>query len=150
MPTSATSADSKDAVMADLDFPGGGTELLSMTRWERGPDHSRVVVLALAGELDQSNAGALWDPLARELGRRRGVVLDLCAVTFFASVGVRLLLRAHTRSRSSGATLAVVASPMVHRTLEVLGLLDHLPLHPTYRDALSHCAACLSNSAPLR
>lgn len=130
----------KDAAMADFDFSEGGTELLTVTRGERCPDHSAVLVLAAAGELDDSSAGVLWDSLAEELGPGRSVVLDLSAVTFFASVGVHLLMRAHIRSRSSGGILAVVASPVVRRILDLLGLLGQLPLYPTCHDALCHCA----------
>lgn len=126
--------------MADVDFPCGDSELLTMTRGESDRDHPRILVLTAVGELDQSSAGVFWEALSTELGPGRRVVLDLSAVTFFASVGVHLLLRARVRAQSKGAVFAVVVSPVVCRTLSLVGLMDALPVYPSRDAAQYYCA----------
>ena len=96
--------------MDDVGFPGVDSELLTMTRCEGDRDHAGVVVVAAVGEVDETSARVFWDSLAGELGPGRRVVLDLSAVTFLATVGVRLLLRAHTGAQSRGTVFAVADS----------------------------------------
>lgn len=116
-------------------------DLITVLQSDGGPGHPDVVVLAPVGELDQVSASAVWVPLAEQLDAGRDVVLDLSGVEFFASVGVKILTAAASRAQSRGvAFVIVVSSRVVRRPLELLGVLDQLPIRGSRADALSACA----------
>jgi anti-anti-sigma factor len=63
--------------------------------------------IVLAGELDLTSVHLLDDELA--LTSAPGVVLDLSAVSFLDSAGIRTIDRAHRRLRDDGRSLIVAA-----------------------------------------
>jgi anti-sigma B factor antagonist len=82
--------------------------------------------LRLAGEIDAASSVALaaeLDPLPT--GHR--IVLDLAAVTFIDSSGLRVLIDAHRRAETEGRLLVIAnPSPPVSRLFEISGLTNHL------------------------
>ena len=82
--------------------------------------------LRLAGEIDAASSVALsadLDPLP--VGHR--IVLDLAAVTFIDSSGLRVLIDAHRRAEADGRMLVIAnPSPPVTRLFEISGLTNHL------------------------
>ena len=54
------------------------------------------------------------------------ILVDLSAVTFIDSTGLRLLIRMTERCGDGG--LEIRSTPVVDRLLQVTGLLDQLPL----------------------
>jgi anti-anti-sigma factor len=91
------------------------------------PDRDRVLVCPI-GEIDLATAGAVEQPLLELLDQGFGhVVVDLRAVTFLDSSGVRLLVVAHERARRADARLSLIlGSTGSSRALEISGLLDVL------------------------
>lgn len=92
------------------------------------------VVVQLSGDLDMAAVdGAearLRAALATEPGR---LVVDLSAVTFLDSSGIRLLLRADELARKSGVELAITRPPDgVWRLLERFRLDTRLPFEPAH------------------
>ena len=88
-------------------------------------------VVLLAGELDPHSADSLAEAL-HELGSDdtvRRVVLDLSAVGFIDSSGLRVLLAADEELAAGDAKL-VLRSPSdaVHRLLEITDLLQRLEI----------------------
>jgi anti-anti-sigma factor len=91
-------------------------------RVDRDPDR---VTLHLAGEVDLAAAqrveSAIEEALAGEEGV--GVTVDLDAVTFLDSTGLRVLVAAHTQCAEEGRSLVLVnPSTSVSRILEITGL----------------------------
>ncbi len=81
------------------------------------------VVVAPAGELDIASAGLLEREL-RELGVDRDdrVVLDLRALDFLDSTGLRLLITVRNSAKRAGHGLVLVAGPpRVQRIFELTG-----------------------------
>ena len=78
-------------------------------------------VLELAGELDISTSQDLERELTRlERGSPPTLIVDLRALTFIDSTGLRTILAADTRARERGGRLAVVTgSPSVQRVFEI-------------------------------
>jgi anti-sigma B factor antagonist len=79
-------------------------------------------VIRIGGEIDLSNAEqvqARIDELVDDSATR--VVFDLGSLSFIDSSGIAVLVRTHNRV---GAVEVRRATPMVHRILEVTGLLD--------------------------
>jgi anti-anti-sigma factor len=89
------------------------------------PDGERVLVEA-RGELDLGTAPTV-DREVHEL-RARGVhsiVLDLRALTFIDSSGLRLLLRLDAQARADGVAFSIIAGDgPVRRLLELTSLTD--------------------------
>jgi anti-anti-sigma factor len=95
-------------------------------RTERSGDQ---LVIALDGELDLDGAERVDRELRRaEAGDARRIVLDLSALRFIDSTGIRLILFADARSRADGDRLALIRGPRaVHRIFELTGVAERLP-----------------------
>jgi anti-anti-sigma factor len=91
---------------------------------QRLPDDAGVRVLLAEGELDVVSVPAVLEGAAALVEGARGVVLDLSAVTFFDSSGVRLVDRLSRESSRAGAAYRVVAptGSTARRVLELVGL----------------------------
>jgi anti-sigma B factor antagonist len=88
--------------------------------------------LAVTGELDLAGIPALEEALGGlEAARPEAIVLDLTALEFLDSSGLRCLVRANARVRESGGRLAIVMTPggRVAQTISLTGLDDYLEVH---------------------
>ena len=84
------------------------------------------------GELDLDTAPLLDQELAaaRAAGAAR-LVLDLRALTFMDSTGLRLVIRWDTDAREQGFSFAIVPGPeVVQRVFRLTGMDEHLPVAP--------------------
>jgi len=89
-------------------------------------------VLAVAGELDLASAPALCVRLdATRDGRSPRLLVDLTAVTFCDSTGLRALLGAAAKIRAHGGSFGLVCTPGggVERLLEVVGAGEWMLVH---------------------
>lgn len=101
----------------------------------RTEEEADSVRLVLSGELDLSSAGRVEEELARvERDRPPRIVLDLSALRFMDSTGLRLIVAADGRARDEDRGLAIVQGPeSVRRVFEITGLeqrLDFLDAPP--------------------
>jgi anti-anti-sigma factor len=94
---------------------------------EVAPARERVTVRA-EGEIDLATAAELEEPVLELLDRGFGhVVIDMRAVTFMDSSGIRVLITAHQHALDRGASLSiVVGTSRVRQTLELSGAIDYL------------------------
>ena len=95
-------------------------------------------VVVVTGELDVSTS-ARWQEEVDTAGRdSAAVVLDLSAVPFVDSAGVRTLFRMLRGAESQGTRLVVVAprNGPVHRLLDILDLGSVAPVFETRKQAL--------------
>ncbi|MEV5432361.1 STAS domain-containing protein [Streptomyces sp. NPDC052701] len=76
-------------------------------------------LLAVAGEIDQGNAGSLAEALDRTSGP---VVVDLTAVEYLDSAGLSVLFTHSDR-------LELIATPLLAPVLTISGLADIAPVH---------------------
>lgn len=81
------------------------------------------------GELDALTAADTRRALGEALATgARHVVLDLRAVTFIDSTGIRLMVETEEGSRRDGHRFAIIdGGPPVQRLLEITGLSDEFP-----------------------
>ena len=87
-----------------------------------------VRILAV-GEVDIASVGELEAAVqAAQDGAAATIVLDMSAVTFLDSMGIRALFEVATQSRQNGNRLSLIASPEVDRVIDLCGLREHLPL----------------------
>ncbi|MFT7840324.1 STAS domain-containing protein [Saccharothrix sp. BKS2] len=101
-------------------------------------DRWGVPVVGLVGEVDMVCEAPARAALVEQLDRRpAGLVLDLTAVDFFGSTGIRLLVEACGRAERHGTAIAVATSRRaVLRTLEMTLVDELVDVHPTVPDAL--------------
>lgn len=81
-------------------------------------------VIVLDGELDLASTGDVWEAVRAELEVGAGpVVLDLQAVTFIDSIGVKLLLDVRKLAADLGRPLSFVRpSEFARRVLRLTGV----------------------------
>lgn len=95
-----------------------------------GDDQDLERRVTVAGEMDIVSAATLHETITEMLRRRPGrIVIDLRAVTFLDSTGIRTLLMCHVDGMRVGCELKLVdPHPRVYRVLQITGLLDHFQL----------------------
>ena len=99
---------------------------MNITISEFGDIGTRVV---LVGKLDIVGAEQIATPLAAVAGARNNVVVDMAAVDFIASIGIReLVMAAKTLARASRTLVLLDPNPIVSEALVTAGLGDLLPI----------------------
>ncbi|MDP8930284.1 MAG: STAS domain-containing protein [Actinomycetota bacterium] len=106
------------------------------------PVGDEVTCLQVAGEVDLANLGILREHLEEQVtAGRRGVVLDLTEVHFFAACGAGLLAETTERADALGVALRVVtdAGPVL-RVLELTGLNGVIRRARSVAEAVEDCS----------
>ena len=103
--------------------------LMESTEWPTDIDGTTATV-SLSGDLDLATAPPLRDHLSHlHAAGIRTFVLDAAGVAFIDSVGLSVILALYRRCRDEeGAVTIKSPSRVMHRTLEVAGLLDVLDI----------------------
>jgi len=94
-------------------------------------------VVALSGEADVTNSGALHEVLEAELARQpRALIIDLGGLRFMDSSALHVILRANRTMDRQGGVLAL-ASPRepVAKMLRLTAADQLIPVYPTVEDA---------------
>ncbi|HET9255756.1 MAG TPA: STAS domain-containing protein [Pseudonocardiaceae bacterium] len=105
--------------------------------------HAHAIVVAAAGEIDVLTAprlSAALEPALHHAAADNVIVCDLTGVTFLASHGIELLLRATEQAQEMRRTLRVVITPSqvnVSRSLELTGVDRVLALYPSLDEAVN-------------
>ena len=89
-----------------------------------------LVQLVLSGELDLSTVDKVENELGSvEEGEERMLVLDLSALTFLDSTGLRLMVTANQRAQKDGRRLVIVKGPeTVQRVFSITKLDETLEM----------------------
>jgi anti-anti-sigma factor len=107
--------------------------------------HSDTLVLSPRGRIDHASAETFKTLLAPHLaasGPGRPIVLDLGAVDYIASIGLRVLMLASRQARAQGGTIVVAAlGPLVREIFEISKFTLVFPCFPTVADALADLTA---------
>jgi len=101
-----------------------------------------TLVLAPAGRVDHTNAEALKEALAPFIERcatdQDRLVLDLSAVEYISSAGLRVLMLAQKQARAQGGTLVVAAlRPIVKEIFEISRFTFVFEVFSSVRDAVA-------------
>ena len=104
-------------------------------------DSARVT--RLPREIDVATRGAAEADLLAAVSAPGLVIADMTGTAICDSAGMRMLVAAHNRARSSGATLRVAVTPgtSVARVMAILGVTRVLSLYDSVDDAQAPCAA---------
>lgn len=100
---------------------------LAIARNELDGDARTIVII---GEIDLSNAEQFTDEIRDSLDGVTMLSLDMTDVTYLDSAGIRMLLRIHETTRDLGVSFVIelLDNSIMHRLLDVSGLVDFLPL----------------------
>jgi anti-anti-sigma factor len=97
-----------------------------------------IILVELKGKIDTATAEATERLLFTETAGARHLVIDLSAVGYINSAGLRVLLGAGGRMRSVGGQLILCAVPSyVKEVLDVAGLSSLFPIRATRAEALA-------------
>ncbi len=106
--------------------------------------------IALSGRLDSAQMpGADLRFYSLTAGRHKPALVDLSAVDFLSSLGVRMLLKS-ARSLQAEACALVLAVPegLVRKVIEASGLIGILPIVATPEEGLALLAPQADSAAP--
>ncbi|MGH3544265.1 MAG: STAS domain-containing protein [Mycobacterium sp.] len=97
-----------------------------------------VAVVSIGGEIDLSTAGAFETAIAGALDEDPPVlVIELSAVQFMASAGLRVLAATREKIGKSAHVAVVASNPATSRPIQLTGLDKDISLYPTLDDALA-------------
>ena len=105
--------------------------------------HNGVVVLALSGRLDASNASLLEQQLLGliDAGERR-ITLDCAGLDYISSAGLRVLLVAVKRLRADDGRMVLAAlKDPIKEIFDIAGFSSIFEIFPTRDAALAACRA---------
>jgi anti-anti-sigma factor len=97
-----------------------------------------AVKVVLTGRLDSIGSAKVDLPFNAVAGANRHVLVDMSAVTFVASIGIRtLMLGAKTIQRRGGKLLLLNPLQEVEHVLETIGVTDMLPIVRNEAEAMA-------------
>jgi anti-anti-sigma factor len=101
-----------------------------------------VVVIKAAGDLTAATSGPLEEMVRTEIGGgARRIVVDLSAVRYVASAGLRVFLIAAKTIGADGRFLLAGANGSVRQVLDMTGLSGIIGVHAAPEDAVRAAAA---------
>ena len=101
----------------------------------------RILVVALSGEIDLASSDAFFHAIAEAIDARPlGVLVDLAAVTYLDSAGVRLLYMTHRETEQRRISLVAVLPRLqvVRRILSLAEVTAVIPVSDTRTEGLAH------------
>ena len=103
----------------------------------------RVFVVSLAGSLDSTSSPALETKLANLLaeGAANIVTLDLAALEFISSMGIRILFKARKDLARAGGSLCLARiPPPIQKALEIIDALPSMQIFSSIQEMDAYLA----------
>jgi anti-sigma B factor antagonist len=101
-------------------------------------DHDGVSVVSVSGEIDLVTAPALEQAIGAVVAEGpTALVIDLSAVDFLGSVGLKILAATYEKLGKSAEYGVVARGPATRRPIHLTGLDKTFPLYPTLEEALT-------------
>jgi anti-sigma B factor antagonist len=89
-------------------------------------------VIAVEGQVDSKTVTSLRDFIDQELQESMPVALNLSAVPFMSSAGLRTLLTLHRRTQDMEVDLALVGiAEEIADTMRITGFYDYFTVYPS-------------------
>jgi anti-sigma B factor antagonist len=100
-------------------------------------ERDHVTLLEVTGRIDSMNANQLGEALNQTIDSGRlQIVLDLSNVDYMSSAGLREIVSALKKVRSTGDLRLAQPSPRVREVLEMAGLDTIFQIYPTQNEAV--------------
>ena len=88
--------------------------------------NAEVTIIEIVGRLDTTTAPALEKAINEDIGDAKNLVLDLKAVQYISSAGLRVLLSAQKKMQKIGSMKVVGVCEEVMEVFEMTGFADIL------------------------
>jgi stage II sporulation protein AA (anti-sigma F factor antagonist) len=99
-----------------------------------------VLLVKLAGPLDIAGAGEIEMPFSVISGKHNKVIVDLASVTFLASIGIRVLVKAaRTMGNKKGRLVVFSPTDEARRVLRSTGIDTIIPVVADEAAAIAEC-----------
>jgi anti-sigma B factor antagonist len=96
-----------------------------------------TTIVELSGDVDLDSSPKVRSVLLESVGNKRGVLVDMSAVSYIDSSGIASLVEAYQSARRGGTTFALVAvSDAAMRVLELARLDQVFAIHASLTEAL--------------
>ncbi len=97
-----------------------------------------VTKAVLSGRIDVANIPIIEPPLQKAAETGRAMVIDLSAVDFIASLGLRTLIKcARTMSHKQSRLALLAPKPAVAEIIEISGIEDLIPVYHSEAEAIA-------------
>jgi anti-sigma B factor antagonist len=101
-------------------------------------DSDQIAIIKVSGDVDSYTAPALDQAVAEALaGSPAGLIIDLSAVKFLASAGLRVLVTTHQQITAPTTFGVVAKGPAAYRPIELVRLHDMFSVYPSLDAALA-------------
>jgi len=108
----------------------------------RENEQDGVCVIAPVGRIDSNTARDAEAALLPKFDDGRPIVVDFAELTYISSAGLRVLLMAAKRSKTSGVPLALSGmAPQVHDVFQVSGFAKLFDIYDASADAVGALSA---------
>jgi len=98
-----------------------------------------MTIVALSGDVDLENSPQVRSVLLDSVGERRGILVEMSAVSYIDSSGIASLVEAYQSARRANTAFALVAvSDAAMRVLELARLDQVFSIHSSVSDALAN------------
>jgi anti-sigma B factor antagonist len=97
--------------------------------------HQTWKVIRVSGQVDSKSSAELRDYLEKEVTGSNAVALELSAVPFMSSAGLRTLLTLYRQTQTLGVPLALVSlqAPIVD-TMKITGFYQHFTVYSSVNE----------------
>ena len=100
-----------------------------------------VLLVKLSGPLDIAGAGEIEMPFSVISGKHNKVIVDLANVTFLASIGIRVLVKAaRTIGNKKGHLVVFAPTDEARRVLRSTGIDTIIPVVADENAAIAECS----------
>ena len=97
-----------------------------------------ATVVVLTGDIDGGTAPIAQSKILEQLVVGEGVILDMTAVSYMSSAGLRMLLSAHRSATAKGGSVRLVGlSEDLQDTMAATGFLEFFSTYPSVAAALA-------------
>lgn len=100
--------------------------------------HGKVTVLSLTGRVDSRTAPDLDEKLTQLISANQRLVIDLHAVTFLSSAGVRAIIQSlKTAKKARGEVKLAEVPSHTADILNTVGIMELVQAYPTIAEAVA-------------
>ena len=105
-------------------------------RVETETSENGIALIKLAGRMDAQGAPEIEQKVMDHASSHRSIIVDMTAVDFLASVGIRtLLLVAKAVAKRGGKMVLLNPDPNIAKILEISGIDSLIPTHRSLDEA---------------
>lgn len=97
---------------------------------------NNILILTIEGSIDSKTAGDLQNQIMDSVADAKNIIMDLSAVEFLSSAGLRILLMVYRQLKArNGKIILVGVSEDIRDVMEMTGFINFFEIHQTLEQA---------------